>query len=293
MKKLTILTLLSFGFFLISTSLVAQRTGEQIDKSGHPPSALVVSPIDGTTVTPTDMVESIIGIGVTYSNVSYTGADTASGLFVGGTSAGLGLDDGVILSSGYAIHAVGPNQSGSITGNLGLPGDSDLDALIPQSTNDASVLEFDFVPTETTLEIRFVFGSDEYNEYVGSGFNDVFAFFLDGVNIALIPGTSIPVSINNVNNGSYPSYYVDNTAGTYNTEMDGFTTLIIGTATVVPGQTHHIKLAIADAGDHSYDSWVLIEGESFGAPPEVPISNWAIVLAVLLIGTAIWFRRFR
>jgi hypothetical protein len=306
MKKFTILALLSFGFFLLSTSIVAQRTGEQIDKSGHSRAGLVVSPINGTTVTPSDLVEKIIGTGITYSNVSYTGANIASGLFTGGTSAGLGLDDGLILSSGLATNAIGPNVSPSISAENNVAGDSDLDALIPQSTYDASVLEFDFVPTKPNLEIRFVFGSEEYNEYVTSPFNDVFAFFLDGVNIALIPYTAIPVAINNVNNGwaaagssatgpcSYCSYYMDNAVipgSPHDTEMDGYTTLIIGTATVtLTRQTHHIKLAIADAGDYALDSWVLIEGDSFGPPPGVPVSNWAIYIGIFLIAAFMVFR---
>jgi hypothetical protein len=89
------------------------------------------------------------------------------------------------------------------------------------------------------------------------------------------------------------SYYVDNATGLFDTEMDGYTTLLIGSAVVTPGQTHHIKLAIADALDSSLDSWVMIESKSFGAPPQVPISNWAIVISVVLIGLVIWIKRGR
>ena len=284
MKKITILTLLTFGFFLFSTSLFAQeRVGEQIDKTARAVSSIGVIPMS-MGVTAEQMVAALIGAGITPTNVVYTGAPVASGLFNGGYSGGLGIDQGVILSCGLATNVIGPNVSGSISAINGVAGDVDLNALIPQSTNDASVLEFDFVPTDRQLEIRFVFGSDEYNEWVGQ-FNDVFAFFLDGVNIALIPGTSIPVSINNVNNGANSTYYNDNATipSPNDTEMDGFTTMIIGTATVTPGQTHHIKLAIADAGDSSLDSWVMIEGDSFGPPPGVPISDWAIYLGIFLI----------
>ena len=306
MKKITFLTLLSFAFFLLSTNIIAQRTGEQIDKSGIEPAGIVVNPLNGTTVTPNDLVEEIIGSGITYSNVVYTGGNPASGLFSGGLSGGIGLDAGVILSSGLASNVIGPNASFGISSANNLPGDSDLDALIPQSTYDASVLEFDFVPTSTTIEIHFVFGSDEYNEYVNSSYNDVFAFFLDGVNIALIPSTSTPVSINNVNNGhagggslgtgpcTNCAYYIDNSTAINNTEMDGYTTLIVGTATVTAGNTHHIKLAIADAGDSALDSWVLIKSESFGIPPHgVPLSNWALIFGIFLIAAfvAIHFRR--
>ncbi len=293
MKKITILTLLTFGFFLFSTSLFAQeRVGEQVDKTTRAVDAIGVIPMS-MGVTAEQMVAALIGLGVTPTNVSYTGAPVASGLFNGGYSGGLGIDHGVILSCGLATNVIGPNVSGAISQINGVAGDADLNALIPQSTNDASVLEFDFVPTDTQLEIRFVFGSDEYNEWVGQ-FNDVFAFFLDGVNIALLPGTSIPVSINNVNNGANSTYYIDNATipSPNDTEMDGYTTMIIGTATVTLGQTHHIKLAIADAGDSSLDSWVMIEGESFGPPPGVPVSDWAIYLGIFLIA-AFMVLRFR
>lgn len=63
------------------------------------------------------------------------------------------------------------------------------------------MLEFDFTTTGGNLFFSFVFASEEYNEYVNSSFNDVFGFFVNGVNIALVPGTSTPVAINSVNCG--------------------------------------------------------------------------------------------
>ncbi len=302
MKKFTLLTLLMFGFFLISTSIDAQeRKGEQIDKTIRAIDAIGVTPMS-SGVTAEQMVAALIGTGITPTNVLYTGADVASGLFTGGISGDIGIEQGVILSSGSATNVIGPNSSPSITGVNGVAGDVDLNLIVsPSTTQDASVLEFDFVPTETNLQISFVFGSDEYNEFVNSGFNDVFAFLLDGVNIALLPATTTPVAINNVNNGPAAtltlgtgpcnncSYYIDNSTALFDTEMDGYTTVITGTATVIPGQTYHIKLAIADVGDSSYDSWVLIKGHSFGAP-QIPISNWAIYFGILLIGLFVIFR---
>jgi hypothetical protein len=279
-----------------------EHEGVQINKLATSPLGLAVLPIDGVTVTPEIMVEKLIGNGIAYSNVMYTGPDLASGIFSGGNSAGIAVDTGVILSCGLATNAIGPNQVSNISEAWFSAGDADLSAITGDVTNDAAVLEFDFVPTEENLEIRFVFGSEEYNEYVFQ-FNDVFAFFLDGVNIALLPDGITPVSIDNINNGNAPagqlgagpcmncSYYVDNATGLFDTEMDGYTTLLIGSAVVTPGQTHHIKLAIADALDSSLDSWVMIESKSFGAPPQVPISNWAIVISVVLIGLVIWIKR--
>ncbi len=231
---------------------------------------LALSTIDlNSGLTPTDLVESLIGGGLTVSNVSYTGDNTAGGQFLGGVSEGLEIESGVLLSSGNVADAAGPNDSEGTTTIFSLSGDPDLDGLIPGfSTNDAAVLEFDFVAVGGTLSFNYVFGSEEYNEFVNSSFNDVFGFFLDGVNIALIPGTSTPVSINNVNNGSNSSFYKDNSLADFGsptpfgTQADGFTVVLQATATLSPGP-HHIKLAIADAGDTILDSWVFLVAESF------------------------------
>jgi len=108
--------------------------------------------------------------------------------------------------------------------------------LITSSTNDAAVLEFDFVPTQSTISFQYVFASEEYNEYVDQ-YNDVFGFFVNSQNIALIPGSSDPVTINNVNNGDNPQYYRDNDYGDfsqntpYPTQFDGFTSVLQATLT--------------------------------------------------------------
>jgi hypothetical protein len=111
-----------------------------------------------------------------------------------------------------ATNAIGPNNSGSqTTSSASNVGDADLDALIPGfMTYDAAVLEFDIVATEPTIEFKYVFGSEEYLEFVGTNFNDVFGFFIGAIgdplqNIAFIPDTTVVVSINNVNDLPSPS----------------------------------------------------------------------------------------
>lgn len=236
-----------------------------------------------TDNTPTagDLVNNILGAGVTVSNITFTGVATSAGTFSAGGTA-IGFDEGVVLSSGNIANAEGPNTSDGAGASNGIAGDADLDALIPNSTNDATVLEFDFVvdpiPGATTAVVTFqyVFASDEYNEYVNSSFNDVFGFFVDGNNIALIPGTTAAVSINNVNcgnpfdcvaNPTTAAYYRNNDlsdgGGSIDTEMDGLTVVLSAEVEVVPGETKHIKLAIADAGDFVLDSNVFIKTGSF------------------------------
>jgi uncharacterized repeat protein (TIGR01451 family) len=130
------------------------------------------------------------------------------------------------------------------------------------------VLQFDFVPSSNTVTFRYVFASDEYNEFVGQ-FNDVFAFFIDGQNVALIPGTSTPVAINTVNLDTNSSFYRNNDPSDlgiptpFGTQFDGFTTVLTATATLTPNVSHHIKLAIADTDDSVLDSAVFLQAASF------------------------------
>ena len=225
----------------------------------------------------TSLAQALVGDGVTVSNVTYTGALRAGGTFNSGQNI-IGFTNGVVLSSGSVRNVLGPNCDTGITVGNGTAGDTDLDNLLGADsgvlTNDAAVLEFDFVPTSDTISFQYVFSSDEYNEFVGE-FNDVFGFFLNGTNIALIPGTQTFVSINNVNGGNplgtdpvNAQYYVNNdfqypTAAPVDTEMDGTTVVFTASGTVTPGQTSHIKLAIADAEDTAVDSNVFIKGGSF------------------------------
>jgi hypothetical protein len=269
----------------------------------HGPGAcpsLVMTPLDNVTVFPADLVESILGPDIqSYSNVTFVGfpgnPDASAGLFTGGTNAGIGIEEGITLSCGFISTAIGPNSSDGISVDLGLPGDADLTTLASQPTYDATVLEFDFVPLYNELFIEFVFGSDEYTEWIGS-FNDVFAFFLNGTNIAVVPSTATPISINTINPGSNSTYYKDNEAfpGPFCNEMDGFTTVMVAIGAVSPNETNHIKLAIGDGGDHALDSWVFFKSEGFsGVDPEVPISNWALFIGIglILIFAVIRFRR--
>src|SRR3990170_6855974 len=152
-------------------------------------------------LTPEDLVGDLVGGGISISNVTYSGADTAAGRFGGGAGI-VGFDAGIILSSGNIADVVGPNTLDDVTTDNSATGDADLDALSGFTTFDAAILEFDFVPAATPLTFEYVFTSDEYNEFVNTEFNDVFAFFVNGVNCATVPATADPVSINTINNGN-------------------------------------------------------------------------------------------
>jgi hypothetical protein len=210
---------------------------------------------------PEDLTSLLSGSGVTISNVKLTGAPIAAGTFSGALVDKLDIDGGVILSTGKVADAVGPNISQGTSTSLGTPGDLDLNKLVaPLSTHDAAVLEFDVVTAGSTFGIQYLFASEEYKEFVNSAYNDVFAFFVDGTNIALVPGTNKPVSINTINHLLNTQFYRDNPpgSGNMNTSFDGITTLLTATATVTPGESHHIKLAIADTSDAVLDSAVFL-----------------------------------
>ena len=243
-------------------------------------------------LTPEDLVQTLVGPGVTVSNIQFSGANFAAGKVSGGTGI-IGFANGVILSSGCisnVIPAGGQNNSNSITCDNQQPGDPDLDALIPgYTTFDRCVLEFDFeCENLQVISFEYVFSSDEYNEWANTDFNDVFGFFVNGVNVALLPDNITPVSINNVNCGNPVgdptphncAYYVNNSCEgppgfpsvdfpcipPLQTEMDGMTVKLNVFVTVKAG-ANHIKLAVADAGDPVYDSNVFIRSESFTCTP--------------------------
>ncbi len=223
------------------------------------------------------LVNSFVLSGVTVSNVLYTGDYNTIGLFSGGALTNLGLHDGIAMTTGsfdtnVNVPVGSPVSDFSNYNNSGA-GDPLLSSLVGMNTYDASVLEFDLVPVGNVLEFEYVFASEEYPEFVGSSFNDIFGFFISGPdtlngmyvneNIAVVPGNSLPIAINNVNSISNSSYYVDNQAlNGQSIVFDGFTTVLSAQIYVVPSATYHLKMAIADVSDGVYDSAIFLKAQS-------------------------------
>lgn len=217
-----------------------------------------------------ELAAAITGPGVTISNPQIDCGALAYGEFAySGTQ--LGLQEGVLLTTGRLDDAIGPNAfPGGTRYNSGTGEDLILENVSGRSTFNRCRFEFDIIPTGDSLRFNFVFGSEEYNEWVGSQFNDVFGFFISGPgiagdpgigadkNIALIPGTSQAVTINNVNNGQNSAYFRDNTGGSH-LQYDGFTQGLYAAVQVNACQTYHLKLIVADASDPWWDSGVFIE----------------------------------
>lgn len=248
-------------------------------------------------LTPAQLISQVlIGYGVTVSNITYTGDIQAIGKFANGGTTNIGLQSGVLLTTGKASIAIGPNNATSAgfdnTGTV----DPQLQSLVTTTINDAAVLEFDFVPIADTIRFQYVFGSDEYPEFSNSSFNDVFGFFISGpnpnggnysnFNMATLPNSNTPVSINNINNGTANtgpcnncSYYIDNTGG-FTIQYDAFTVVLEAWTVVTPCLTYHFKTAIGDAGDGSYDSGVFLKSGSFSTNAVQVTTNFTVPGAI-------------
>ena len=216
------------------------------------------------------------GNGVTITNVVMNCPNGAAGTFHS-TNSNLGLVDGIVLTTGSDTMVKGPNTSSGMGYDLASHGDTSLNSLAGATTHDACALEFDMNVLSDSVEFRYVFGSEEYLEWVSSNYNDAFAFYITGPgivgqqNIALIPGTNTPVTIHNVNTTTNSQYYINNGTGNnapYNAsntyiQYDGFTTVLTAKKKgLQPCQTYHLKLVVADAGDGVYDSGVFLEANS-------------------------------
>ncbi len=224
-------------------------------------------------------------------NVTYSGGG-GIGKFSSGLT-NIGFATGMIMATGDINVAPGPNDQDGAGGGGASGGDSDLAGISAGAQYDAAVIEFDFTPTQTPLTFQYAFASEEYCEYVNTAFNDVFGFFISGPgipgtqNLAVIPTTNIPITINTINHVTNSGLYSHNTpAGLNNCEnggvsgtlppatpasgpgpselqYDGFTRKMTAIAQVIPCSTYHIKLAIADIGDGVWDSAVFLKAGSF------------------------------
>lgn len=226
----------------------------------------------------------------TIANITWATGTTSSTNGIGYFNKGdadFPFEQGVILSTGNAAMAAGPN--GTTLSDGGLTGDADLSAILAAQTppvtgilHNATKLEFDFVAVSNQISFNFLFASEEYGTFQ-CGFSDAFAFILTDLtagtppaNLAVLPGTNVPVTIFNIRDGQYntacPSSnlayfgnYYNNPVGQISAPINfnGITVPMTAGATVIPGNSYHIKMVIADYQDTAYDSAVFLQGGSF------------------------------
>ncbi len=235
------------------------------------------------------LAERLAGQGVTITNAALTCPKQANGFFRI-TNSSLLPDSGIVLTTGrVATQGINYGVNGfSIylaSNDNNVAGDVELNTLAGQATIDACKLEFDVVPNGDTIKFDYVFSSEEYMNAVCGPYNDAFAFFISGPgiagseNMALVPGTNIPVTINSINNGvpgsagniihctemgtgaPFTAYYTDNSSGSVLTHK-GLTQALQAVHAVNHCSVYHLKLVIADAGDPLYDSAVFLRAGS-------------------------------
>lgn len=271
---------------------ICQSSYDECDPGGGGGGPIVVS--DDTYTIPELVTEVLLGSCVDASNITFSGNNSAFGNFTNGNE--IGFEEGIIMSSGSATDAPGPEGFFASTSH-GEDGDPDLEGLINIDTYDAAIIEFDFESPTDFVSFEYIFASEEYQSFTCATVNDVFGFFIsgpgfaDGTNVALVPGTTTPVSINTVNGGgptgsgvesncadidpNYADYtiYYNNNYAPEGEEIayGGYTDVFTVELDLVPCETYHIKLAIADGGDSSYDSAVFLKAGSFTSGLEVDV----------------------
>lgn len=221
------------------------------------------------------------------SNFSASGwQDDRSYGYFSNTSEEFPFQEGVLLSTGRAASAEGPNTSLLSEGNSAWQGDADLETAIGESnTVNATVLEFDFLPIADKMIFEYVFSSEQYYGYNNPNqcnYSDGFAFLLKEAesqenyeNLAVVPGTTIPVKITTIRGEgticpAANQQFFDTFNGTeHPTNFNGQTNVLRAEANVTPGVLYHIKLVIADQENSLYDSAIFLGGGTFDVETDI------------------------
>lgn len=197
--------------------------------------------------------------------------------------------EGIVMTTGNVLNVPGPNITTLNDGSdAGWVGDADLEAIISSATGqsmnsqNASKIEFNFVPQNNFISFDFVFASEEYGTFQ-CVYADAFAFLLTDIasgvttNLAVVPGTSLPISVVTIRNQTYntgcgsanPAYF-NKYYGTIGSNIysapinfNGVTHPMTASSVVIPNNLYKIKLVIADRADSAFDSAVFLEGGSF------------------------------
>lgn len=216
----------------------------------------------------------------TVSGGNFGGVVQSYGYF---SAAGTGFpfQEGIVLSTGRAVMAEGPNTSLlDDGGGMDWGGDADLEqALSINSSVNATVLEFDFIPLGNHISFEYMLSSEEYHDNAPCQYSDGFAFLLSQnnsgqpfENLAVVPNTSVPVKVTSVRpqiggsggcDAQNAQYFGGFNGSEHPTNFNGQTAVLEAEANVVPGTSYHIKLVIADEGNYRYDSAIFLGGGSF------------------------------
>ncbi|WP_299122234.1 choice-of-anchor L domain-containing protein, partial [uncultured Winogradskyella sp.] len=242
--------------------------------------------IDQDTFTPEELIEDVLVNSpcASVSNITWStgisfGANQPNGIgYFYGNGQSFPFEDGLLLTSGDASEARGPNNNGILgEGTATWPGDFDLDSQLGVDSHNATFIQFDFTPLADSISFEFLMASEEYD--MGSfecTFSDAFAFLLtdsagNTTNLAVLPGTTTPILVTNIHpdNGASCGGANEQYFGAYTPNnqppiaFDGRTVVFTAQSAVIPGDNYTIKLVIADDRDNNYDSGVFLKAGSF------------------------------
>ena len=251
------------------------------------------------------IVDNFVGSpSVQISNVQLITGDLRQVGYFYNANSNLTISEGLLLTTGFAseipitgINTGSPDFSAgrvNCLSQIGCPNEityEPLNELVPNglTTKDPIVIQFDFSAPAQSVSFDYVFASEEYGDFTCSPNNDIFAFFIEGIsvplskrNIALIPGSNLPVAVNSINNGrkgtesstnlinctepfgstSFSQYFVENSPGSF-INFDGLTTVLTATTEIIPCETYRLTIAIADVNDNLLSSGIFLQSNSF------------------------------
>jgi len=242
--------------------------------------------VDSVTFSPQELIENVLIDSNCIDNVSVTnfvggnfgGQEQSFGYF-DATGTTFPFESGIVMSTGRLSNVPGPNTTLSDDDAPNWSGDDDLETILNETnTINATILEFDFTSVATEISFRYIFSSEEYQEGNPNtcNFSDLFGFLIrptagtQYTNIALVPGTQTPVKVTTVHpeipggcEAENEDYFEGFNPPVSPTNFAGQTKILTATAQVMPGETYHVKLVIADEQNYRFDSAVFLEAGSF------------------------------
>ena len=214
--------------------------------------ATAFSLVSAVNITPTTdantLAKALLGPGIKLTSATFQGYDGGSGTFTGGPQ---GVPDAIVLTTGDVTHPNPPSSEG-LAQNV--PGFARCDALSGGTSYDAAVLtlQVELQSGYGGFSSKFVFATDEYPEYVGSQFNDVFGIWVDGTQIAFDNKNS-PIT---VNGPFFKSGEVLTPPGSGTTYGGSSQLLQAGYASTAG--SHTVEIAVCDIADRIRDSAVFL-----------------------------------
>ena len=258
-------------------SQIAFSQNVQVDSQSYSSQQLIEDILIDSDCIQNVVVTNVVGADFNNTDQSFGYFDASGTTFP--------FENGIVLSTGRLENVQGPNNTLSDDDAPNWIGDNDLENILNESnTFNATIIEFEFTSVAEQISFRYIFASEEYQENDPNTcqYSDLFGFLIkpvneqEYINIALVPNTQIPVKVTTVHPEISNGCPAENETyfGSWNTytapiNFNGQTTILTATANVIPNETYHVKLVIADEQNYRYDSAVFLEAGSFQLSTEL------------------------